>query len=875
MKSTAAGNRPQCEGTCKHEAQRRLIGFQCQKRGGIIRVLLMLVLGILSASEVLFSQSVLQPFAAQPSFPLDSSADKLVIHHEVLPSRPFSVVGPRGAVLGEQDGSFEMWLFPWKVLSNVRITARMDNYLVPIDVNERAASIEVRPFATIITFSHANFTVREIILAPKQSTNAPGALVLYQIEAVRPMTLTFSFTPNMQRMWPAESDDRPSPEWVNTDGSSGFYMLHLNFPDHAAAIAMPTAKPGIMEPYQERAASYPLQFVLHFNPASDAHTIFPMLIALSNTSTTSTKEALSDQISIFDHSVRSIYESNQTYYANLLGSSMSIETPDAKLNDAFAWAEVSIDQLRVETTPDHLEEGLTAGFLGSGDSVRPGFGWYFGRDALWTIYALNSEGSFEATRKEIEFLLKRQSPEGKIMHEWSQTANLVDWKSLPYEYGAADSTALLPMVMNDYLHISGDKEFIASHWENLERAWKFECSHDTDGDGILSNSAGTAWVESWVPSMPRQEIYLAALDEQASIAFANLARVTGHDDLATQAEARTTHLRELIEKQYFVPEDNFYAFSWNGAGSVDTTPTIFPSVAWWDGDYSLDHSEAMLSRWASEEFSTDWGTRLTSDRTSFYDPISYHQGSVWPLFTGWVSVAEYRTGHELSGYAHLMQNADLTWSQDLGSVTELLSGRFFQPLGRSSAHQLWSSAMIISPVVRGLFGLSWNEPSHTLSVTPHLPAEWQGATVHNVPFGNQSLDLNFQRSSSELVVEAVHSPTGLVLASQTPGARVQANMLHIPLPAVEVAMKSELPEFGAETRQLKVLDQKATAHSSTLTLSGFGGKTYELLLRENVANLNVHAEGATLGASDHGVRSVSVDFPAVSRYVTKTVIFSW
>jgi len=162
------------------------------------------------------------------------------------------------------------------------------------------------------------------------------------------------------------------------------------------------------------------------------------------------------------------------------------------------------------------------------------------------------------------------------------------------------------MTMNDYLRISGDKDFIAAHWENLERAWKFECSHDTDGDGILSNSEGTAWVESWVPSMPRQEIYLAALDEQASLAFANLARATGHNDLASQADARATHLRELIEKQYFVPADDFYAFSWNGAGSIDTTPTIFPSVAWWDGDYSLDRSQAMLSRWASAEFSTDW-----------------------------------------------------------------------------------------------------------------------------------------------------------------------------------------------------------------------------------------------------------------------------
>ena len=122
----------------------------------------------------------------------------------------------------------------------------------------------VTPEATTITFSHANFTVREIIFSPKQAPEGAGALVFYQIEAIQPMTLTFSFTPVMQRMWPAESPDRPSPEWVKTSGGNGFYILHLNFPDHAAAIAMPTAQPGILVPYQERGLDYPFQLKLHF-----------------------------------------------------------------------------------------------------------------------------------------------------------------------------------------------------------------------------------------------------------------------------------------------------------------------------------------------------------------------------------------------------------------------------------------------------------------------------------------------------------------------------------------------------------------------------------------------------------------------------------
>ncbi|HVH86067.1 MAG TPA: hypothetical protein VM912_05030, partial [Terriglobales bacterium] len=394
-------------------------------------------------------------------------------------------------------------------------------------------------------------------------------------------------------------------------------------------------------------------------------------------------------------------------------------------------------------------------------------------------------------------------------------------------------------------------------------------------DGIYDNASGTAWVESWVPAMPRQEIYLAVLDEQASLALANLARITGHDQEAAEAKARAAQLATRIEESYFLPDSKFYAFSWNGRGAVDSTATIFPAVAWWDGGFSLQHADAMLSRWASDEFSTDWGTRLLSDQTSFYDPISYHQGSVWPLFTGWVAVAEYRTGHTLSGYAHLMQNAELTWSQDLGNVTELLSGRFFEPLGRSTAHQLWSSAMVISPVVRGLFGLEWNLPDGTFSVTPHLPSDWPEATVHNIPYGNAEFDLHFARHESELVVEAIHAPSGMHLRSEAPGTKIVGNEIRIPLPAVEFVPADGLPAFGAETQQLKVLDQRCLERECTLTLSGRCGQTYRFKLRENAADLRVRAEGADLGELINGSRPVTVTFPEGNGYRSKVVQFSW
>src|SRR6201988_750466 len=501
---------------------------------------------------------------ALPAFPLQGSQAKnqLSIVRDALPSHPFSVIGPRGAVLGQQDGSYEVWLFPWKILNNMRIQADMENYAVPIDVNAQSSIITVRPEATTITFSHANFTIRETVVAPKQLPDGAGALVFYEIEAIRPMTLTFSFMPVMHTMWPAASDDRPSPEWVKTAGGSGFYILHLNLPDNAAALPMPTAEPGILEPYQERGADYPLQFVLHFDPKRDAHTYFPLLLTVGNTQQTATRDALAAQLSELDRSFASIYQNNRKYYADFSASHMNIDTPDEKLNKAFSWAEVSIDQLRVQTTPNHDEEALTAGFVGSGDTVRPGFGWFFGRDALWSLYAINSYGGFDTTKQEIEFLLQRQSPEGKIPHEWSQTANLVNWKALPYEYASAEATLLLPMAMNDYLRISGARAFIAANWDGLARAWNFESTHDTDGDGIYDNSQGTGWVESWIPKMPHQEIYLALLDEQASGAMARMSRRMQKPDVASEADGRAKRIASKIPQEY-PQQKGMYAFSYN------------------------------------------------------------------------------------------------------------------------------------------------------------------------------------------------------------------------------------------------------------------------------------------------------------------------
>ncbi len=802
------------------------------------------------------------------SLPPDSS---LHIVRDTNPTKPVSVVGPRGALLGEQDGAFEGWIFPWKIFSNLRISAHMQDYAVPIDVNEYAASIDVQPDHTTITYSHANFTIRETLLAPSQPANGSGIAAYFEVEAVRPMDLTFSFTPEMKIIWPAPSDDIPSPEWVKTDGGSGFYMLHLNFPDHASAIAMPGAEPGILAPYQERPKTYPLQFIEHFDPAKDTHTVYPLLVSLAEQRSAATKSRLGAALLEQENHFAATYLANRGAYQHFLDTHTTIETPDHKLDESFRWAELAIEQLRVQTVPSHSETALVAGFYTSGDSARPGFGWFFGRDALFSLYAVNSFGDLELSRDEINFLLKRQRADGKIGHEWAQSAELVDWNSLPYQWASSDATPLLLMEMADYLKVSGDVGFLNAHWEQMAKAWNFETTHDSDGDGIYENTEGSGWVESWPPGMPHQEIYLAAVDQQASTAFAQIAAVTGHPELSAAATARAGHIKAQIEKEYYLPQTQSYAFSRNADGSTDPSATIFPAMAWWDGSFSLERAGPMLSRWASSEFSTDWGTRDLSPSTPFYDPISYHQGTVWPLYTGWVSLAEYRAGRPLSGYAHLKQNSNLTWSQDLGAVTELLSGEFFHPLGRSTSHQLWSSAMVVVPLLRGLFGIEWDAAHDALDLAPELPATWEHAIVRDLTVGQTKTDLTFTRKDRMLEVTASN---GVHLLSRQPGSKVVGATLELPLPAIEIFLDSELPTPGATTGQTKVLDQQQSEHAATFRLAGLAGSTQAITVRLNDPRLQLRLNGQALAGAER-LRSYRVTFPKGANYTESVLAFTW
>ena len=901
----------------------------------VLRRLLLTASAAAACATPLAGQTPTPADALVPKFELKGSG--LRLERRTRPGAFLDVLGRKSAVFGYEHRQLEAWAYPLQILDGFELSFRLEGYPLEFRGADTAALIDVRPEATTITYSHAAFTVRQTVFAP---LDEPGICMLLDVDSALPVVVTARFRPRLKLMWPAGMPTGA----LSWDEKQRAYFIYEETGRYAGMVGSPAARDVSVMPYQEEPRDVPAEFRMEV-PASELKSSFiPIVIAGSVKGRDNARATYTRLLS----SARALYEKNVEHYRRLLAETTEVTTPDERVNEAFAWAKVGIDKGFVENPL--LGRGLVAGYRTAGESERPGFAWFFGRDALWTALALNSYGDFEGVRTALDFLKKYQRADGKIPHEISQSATLVPWfTDYPYAWASADATPLYLIAHADYVRASGDVKYLRANWESILKAYRFTRATDTDGNGLIENTNfGHGWVEGGSLYPPHEEIYMQGLWVEALRGVEELAGLLEDEKLSVEADETVRRVTEAVEKTYWLDDRGFYAFATNvprkEPREADRGPnrlrrqqrmneldrsqlfdedTVLPAVPLWFGVLEDGRAQAQIDRLGSGHIATDWGARIVSDESRLYDPLSYHSGSVWPLFTGWASMGAYRYGRATVGLQALMSNVLLREQGALGYTTELLSGDYNASFGRSSHHQVWSEAMVATPLVRGLLGLEVSDEGSTVHVAPQLPADWDKVLVKRVRAGEGVFNISLTRAVGEMTIvldlpegeEARRLPpvkfelapafpldariksvevngapvkftierTGdtqsAVFETDSKHGRPSFNWGNMVLAVVkyeegtDVYVEREAPRPGDTNTGLRVLRSRGEMVGLRLLLEGVAGREYSLSVRSRRAlGLPAEPAGLSLAAAEGGVWKLSVKFAGEPGHYTRREI---
>lgn len=742
------------------------------------------------------------------------------------PARPWeflSATGQRAGLFGNEAGDFEAWIYPLKLFRNFHVRFVTDGRRLPAETLVRTVS--VCPESSTIVYSGDTFSVRETLFVP---VSEPGALILFEVETSHPLEIEADLERDFQLEWPAALGGTYSFWEPNL---KAFYFGEEQ-KKYVALIGSSTAAVGSQEYQTNYSASSESALRLGVTLNGKETKVIAMSASVSGRADAERayKHLLADYPALMKESAQ--------YYRDYLARTVAVNLPDSQLQQAYDWARVSLIQGFV--TNPYLGTGLVAGYRTSGMTQRPGFAWYFGRDSFWSALALDAEGDFQTTRTALEFVAKYQRADGKIPHEIAQGANFVNWfTDYPYAYASADGTPLYIIATDDYVAESGDTAFAREKWESLEKAYHF--LHSTyDAQGLPQNfGVGHGWVEGG-PLLPiKTELYQSGLSTQALLSLSHLATAAGKVDVAKQLLEEFSRQRELVDRSFWSPESHTYAFALDGNNQQVVEPSVLATVLMWFDILDKHNAGRMLPQLAGPEHQTDWGMRIISSQSPKYDAGGYHFGSVWPLFTGWASVGEYRYHHDFPAYLNLRANALLALDGSLGHVTEVLSGDYYQGLSTSSPHQIWSAAMVVSPLLRGLFGIKTDAASRTLVFSPHVPAGWTSFALHRLRIGDTSLDLRYSRTADQITLEI--SSSGKAELEFSPAVALRAQAITAELNGRRVAFQPETNDSdqhvtlrtpliqGNNVVRIRVRDDFGLSYASVLPPLGSRSQGFHIL----------------------------------------------
>lgn len=461
-------------------------------------------------------------------------------------------------------------------------------------------------------------------------------------------------------------------------------------------------------------------------------------------------------------------ENLKTSYQDWEDTITKIETDD---NSFLRLVERGLKDLRVLLTDSGFGKFPVAGL--------PWFGVPFGRDSIITALQM-LPFSPEVAKGTLLTLAEKQGQivdiwrdeqPGKIMHE-IRSGELANTNQIPFTpyYGSIDSTPLFLILLTEYVKWTGDLEIVDELSSNIENAltWINEYG-DRDGDGFVEyhqeSSKGIAnqgWKDSADSIVHRNGDYgeapIALVEVQgyvfqAKMGIARIYESIGKNKEANVLREEAAKLKERFEQSFWMEDRSFYAIALDRDKKPVGTITSNPGHILFSEILDKGREDAVIQKLVSPKMFSGYGIRTMGDGEAGYNPMSYHDGSVWPHDNSIILLGMSKVNRK-SEAIHIMKGLIEASSHfEYDRLPELFCG-FDQSVGKpvkypvACSPQAWAAGTPLT-FVQTLMGLFPDSLNKEIQLSPKLLDKMSTFKVSNMSIGSGKLSLIVTRTSNE------------------------------------------------------------------------------------------------------------------------------